>query len=379
MRDPYKVLGVSREAGADEIKAAWRSAAKSAHPDQNRDDPNAAQRFAELGRAYEVLKDPAKRNRYDNRVEKEAAMKREQTIQQQRDAARAAAEAARAAKANAERVISELAKSEAEKAKADRAAQARSAGKKPAETAGNGEKAESPADTVSRIFGDTPEASAAAQTLKKDKEGAAKAETGDAAAKAQSAARLDPLEFIASLLRRIRGIPPQIDKAPDQAAVAAVTIDDLLRAQPVTITLSDGRELRVPLEAGPTDGTVIRLEGQGFKFPNMLRGDVVVTLKVERHDRYTLAGHDIHTILPVTLENAVLGQKVAVATPDGEAEIEIPAWSSSDHSIRLEGRGIPDSSGGRGALVVDLRVVLWEKPDAKVTDLMRHMREGLYL
>ena len=41
MRDPYKILGVPRDAGADQIKAAWRSKAKSAHPDHNPDDPTA--------------------------------------------------------------------------------------------------------------------------------------------------------------------------------------------------------------------------------------------------------------------------------------------------------------------------------------------------
>ncbi|CAD7026215.1 molecular chaperone DnaJ [Pseudorhizobium endolithicum] len=45
----------------------------------------------------------------------------------------------------------------------------------------------------------------------------------------------------------------------------------------------------------------------------------------------------------------------------------------------MEELGLPDAEGKRGKLVVELRVMLWEKPDAKVTDLMRHMREGLYI
>ncbi len=166
MRDPYSVLGVRRDAGADEIKAAWRSAAKASHPDQNRDDPDATKRFAELSRAFDVLKDPAKRSRYDMQREKADARKREQTIQQQREAAREAAERAKAAKANAERIMADLAKAEAEKAKADKAAAAAQAPKsaeaeKPktadktpgAKPAGSGP---SPEDVVSRIFGDTP-------------------------------------------------------------------------------------------------------------------------------------------------------------------------------------------------------------------------------
>ena len=121
MRDFYSILGVKRDAGADEIKSAWRTKAKSVHPDQNRDDPHAHNRFAEIGRAYEVLKDPAKRSRYDQQRMKVEALEREQTIMQQRNAAREAAEKAKQARANAERVLEELARAEAEKAKADAA------------------------------------------------------------------------------------------------------------------------------------------------------------------------------------------------------------------------------------------------------------------
>lgn len=378
MRDPYKILGVNKDAGAEEIKAAWRSAAKSSHPDQNRNDPDATRKFAEIGRAYEVLKDPAKRSRYDSRVEKEVNRKREQTIQQQREAARQAAreaaEKAQAAKANAERVMAELAKKDAERAKA--AAMGQTAQAKP-----TGRKGENPEDVVSRIFGDSPEAAAAAQNLREESEARVEAvETpGSKQQQQQNGTHFDPIEFITALLRKFRGGSNQPEKAPDQFIEATVTIEEMLKAGWVNITLPEGREIRFSLEGGYTDGHLLRLKGQGYKIPNMLRGDVVVTLRVAKHERYALAGHDIHTVLPVTLENAVLGQKTTVTTLDGEVEVEIPAWSSSDQAIRLEGKGLPDGSGGRGALVLDLRVVLWEKPDAKVTDLMRHMREGLYI
>ena len=65
MRDPYAILGISRTADQLEIKAAWRNVAKKLHPDQNRNDPQAQSRFTEAGRAYDLLKDPEKRRRYD--------------------------------------------------------------------------------------------------------------------------------------------------------------------------------------------------------------------------------------------------------------------------------------------------------------------------
>ena len=426
MRDFYSILGVKRDAGADEIKAAWRTKAKSVHPDQNRDDPLANNRFAEIGRAYEVLKDPAKRSRYDQQRMKVEALEREQTIMQQRQSAREAAEKAKQAKANAERVLEELARAEAEKAKADaaQAAKMKAAKEQAAEakakaqaqagvkeetadatasgastsgadkaagtasgatggsTAGPsasvGGTASGPEETVSRIFGDSPEAAAAAENLRREQEAAELSE--GMPLKPAASPLLAPIELLSSFVRRLRGAPPPLpEKAPDIFADAVVAIADLLEQKSVSITLNDGREVRVPLD-GVTEGHVVRLKNQGLKFQGLQRGDVAVTIKVLKAERFLVDQFDIHTVLPITLENAVLGCESQVEGPDGTmVPVTVPAWSNSDQVIRIDDLGLPNGEGGRGALVVELRVMLWEKPDEKVTDLMRLMREGLYI
>ena len=417
MRDFYSILGVKRDAGADEIKSAWRTKAKSVHPDQNRDDPHAHNRFAEIGRAYEVLKDPAKRSRYDQQRMKVEALEREQTIMQQRNAAREAAEKAKQARANAERVLEELARAEAEKAKADAAQAAKmkaaqqqtaeakakaqqQAGAKPeTATAGAGDKPasagtaagstataggtasakpEGPDETVSRIFGDGPEAAAAAESLRREKEAADLAE--GIPLKPAASPLLAPIELFSSLVRRLRGAPPALpEKAPDIFAEAVATIADLLEQKSVSLMLNDGREVRVPLE-GVTEGHVVRLKAQGLKFQGLQRGDVLVTIRVLKAERFVVDQFDLRTVLPITLENAVLGCETQIEGPDGTTvQLTVPAWSNSDQVIRIDELGLPNSEGGRGALVVELRVMLWEKPDEKVTDLMRLMREGLFI
>lgn len=65
MRDPYQVLGVARGASDAELKKAFRKRAKELHPDRNRDDPKAQDKFSELNAAYEIVGDETKRKQFD--------------------------------------------------------------------------------------------------------------------------------------------------------------------------------------------------------------------------------------------------------------------------------------------------------------------------
>ncbi|WP_222346740.1 J domain-containing protein [Rhizobium leguminosarum] len=390
MRDPYKILGVKRDAAADEIKAAWRNMAKSAHPDHNQDDPTATARFAEIGRAYETLKDPRKRSLFDNALRMAEAKKHEQTIMQQRQAAREAAVRAKAAQANAERVMEELARA-AQKAAADSARQ----------QAGATEAAD---EMVDRIFGAQARAAGGgqaqgrAQQTQYQQAQNAQGETGrrmdgdatDAEVKGDeeagetgqnAAANLSlPLSILTNLVRRFTGAKDTgLEKAPDEVTTATVTIDDVLKSGWITASLPEGREIGFALPAGTTDGHEIRLKGQGFKLPGMQRGDAVINIRIAADPRFTVDGFDLHAVLPLSIENAVLGTEARIEGPSGPLNVTIPAWSGSDKTIRIPGQGLPREESGRGDLVVELRIILWEKPDDKITDLMRSMREGLFL
>lgn len=65
MRDPYNVLGVTKTASADEVKKAYRRLAKKYHPDYNKSDPKAKEKFAEINSAYEIVGDEKQRGAFD--------------------------------------------------------------------------------------------------------------------------------------------------------------------------------------------------------------------------------------------------------------------------------------------------------------------------
>ena len=65
MADPYSILGVSKGADDKAIKVAYRKLAKELHPDKNKDNPKASERFSEVTQAYDLLSDPKKRGQYD--------------------------------------------------------------------------------------------------------------------------------------------------------------------------------------------------------------------------------------------------------------------------------------------------------------------------
>ena len=63
--DPYAILGVQKNASAEDIKKAYRKLARTSHPDINPDDPEAKTRFVKISAAYDLLKDPETRRRFD--------------------------------------------------------------------------------------------------------------------------------------------------------------------------------------------------------------------------------------------------------------------------------------------------------------------------
>jgi DnaJ-class molecular chaperone len=134
--------------------------------------------------------------------------------------------------------------------------------------------------------------------------------------------------------------------------------------------------LEVDIPPGCKDGSVLRLKGQGN--PGNLGGppgDLLATILVRPHERFTLHGKDIHLELPISLPEAVLGAQVTVPTIAGSVRIRVPAGSNSGRSLRLKGRGIAAPGAASGDQLVRLVVTLPEQPDPELDAFVRRWAE----
>jgi DnaJ-class molecular chaperone len=315
MRDPYDVLGVSKTASEAEIKSAFRKLAKKLHPDRNKTDPKAKERFSEINDAYEIVGDKEKRVKFDSGEIGPDGKPRFQGFE----------------------------------------------GFGPGGPGGFGQGGPRPGG---------------GRTFRWSTGGA----DGD------PFANEDVLNDIFSRFGREggggagagagAGPRPRAARGEDVQAVAAVTLEQLVRGEKARVDLPTGKTLDVAIPPGTKAGQTIRLRGQGQ--PGVLggpAGDAMITIEFVPHPNFRVEGDTLRRDVSVSLDEAVLGGKVRVPTLDGEVSLNIPPNSTGGRALRLKGKGLPVSTGGRGDLLVSPRIVLPEKPDPELEALMRRWRE----
>src|SRR6185295_17349019 len=131
----------------------------------------------------------------------------------------------------------------------------------------------------------------------------------------------------------------------------------------------------VTVPVGTRPGQAIRLKGQGQGGVNGgPPGDALVTIDFVPHPLFRVEGDALRREIAISLDEAVLGAKVRVPTLDGPVTLAVPPGSSGGRTLRLKGKGLP-RAGGRGDLLVALKIVLPEAGDAELEALMRKWRE----
>lgn len=163
-------------------------------------------------------------------------------------------------------------------------------------------------------------------------------------------------------------------RGQDLRATLEISLEDAISGATRRIQFSDGRMLDVAIPKGASDGQVLRLKGQGAPGRGGESGDALIELKIEPHPVFRRDGADLAMDLPVTLQDAVLGGKVPVRTPEGTVSMTIPKGSNSGQMLRLKGRGA-FAGGRRGDLLARLMIVLPETPDPELEKLAQTWRD----
>ena len=146
------------------------------------------------------------------------------------------------------------------------------------------------------------------------------------------------------------------------------------RARSRRVHLPTGKEIDVKIPAGLADGQTIRLKGQGLPGARRAAGDALITVNIAPHPLFKRDGANLRLELPVTLYEAVLGGKVRVPTLDGAVELAIPARHRLRPHAPRQGQG-PAGQGRRRRSLATVRIVLPERADAELEELMRKWRD----
>jgi molecular chaperone DnaJ len=326
-RDYYEVLGVTREAGPEELKRAYRKLAMKYHPDRNNGDKGAEERFKEVGEAYAVLSDPERRHRYDSfghaaEGVPEFGFSFDSAFdlfdmffggQQGRRRGRTGPQHGADLRMNVDVSFEEA------------------------------------------VFGGS-------RTIEVPRAGTCEHCDGTGArpgTQVTQCAQCGGAGQVRRTMQTIFGQMASVATCPRCHGEGRVVED------PCPHCRGQGRvEVRhtveVTIPAGVDEGVSLRLAGEGEVGPRGgPAGDLYLGFRVKPHAQLVRHGQDVLLELPVSVAQAVLGDTISVPTVEGDRQVELAAGTQPGKQIRMSGLGVPHiRSKRRGDQICIVRVVV---------------------
>jgi molecular chaperone DnaJ len=344
VKDYYDVLGVSKDASADEIKKAFRKLARETHPDANADDPTAEERFRAIAEAYEVLSDDGKRARYD----------RGETF-------------------GGQDLFSQFGGLED-------ILQQFFGGGFGGFSAGFGAGRGGPAkgadiairmdlELVDAAFGVERDVTFATALVCNTCSGSGAKEGTDPVRCGTCAGQ----GRVQAARQTLLGTMMTVVECPECHGVGTLIED------PCDVCGGEGRTagdktLTVELPEGVDTGTRLRLTGKGGAGQRGApAGDVYVEVRVEDDERYQRVGDDLHHRVTLGFTEATFGTEIEIPLLDGEMEpLEIPPGTQPETVYRLGKNGVPRlQRRGRGDMLVHIEVAVPTDLDGDQEEILR--------
>ena len=346
-RDYYQVLNVSRDAQPEQIKKAYRRLAHKFHPDRN-SSPDAEEKFKEAAEAYEVLSDPAKRQRFDQFGHAGLSGAGVHDFQHMRT----------------DDIFSMF---------TDIFGQALGGGREGARQRGGADLqtqvelslAEVLAGTERSIeFGRMDLCDACSGT------GAARGSERRTCRTCGGYGQVEQSGGLGGLFGRMITTCPNCEGRGSLVVKPCGSCRGSGRVQ-------KKRVVTVQIPAGIHDGQAVRLRGEGEPGSDGAhRGDLHCYVRVKAHPFLERHNNDLICRMPISFTQASLGAKVEVPTLDGKAELKIPKGTQHGQIFRLGGLGLADMrSRRRGDELVQVLVEIPKKLNKRQTELLQEFAE----
>lgn len=342
--DPYEVLGVSRDATAKEVKKAYRELAMKYHPDRHPDRADAEERFKQISRAYQILRDPEKREAYHRNTTTSRGASRQ----------RSGSDVFEEAFGNFQNMFdlfNSVFRDDGPDTRDDQ-----KAGRDvevdvsvTLEEVAHGATKQVRVPTIARC-GTCNGSGAADQT---DFTECSKC-SGTGTVKVEK--KILSLEEQCPTCEGTGRVP--VDPCSQCGGTGEVEGEEIV-------------EIQVP--AGVGNGQTLRWRGQGAPGEaGGRRGDLMVIVTYEAHDTFETDGLDVKCQLPTPFTIAALGGTVEVPTLDGPVEMKVPSGTESGKVFRLENKGLPElNSDKRGDQYAELVISTPQDLTARQEELLR--------
>ncbi len=339
-RDYYEVLGVAKDASAEQVRKAYKKIALETHPDRN-PDPEGIERFKEASEAYEILGDAEKRARYDRFGHAGASGHQFQDVGDIFEA------------------FSDL--FEGFGFGGSRGGRRRNRQGASLRTAVTIELVEAAAGCTRQLELDRNEHCP-------DCEG-----TGG-----KPGSKPVRCEYCGGhgVVLQSQGFFRMQTTCPACKGQGTVIRDKCSTCRGAG-TQAQSIKLDVKVPAGVDNGMQLCLRGEGEPGPNGgPRGDLYVDIRVREHKLFQREGEHLTCHIPITYAQAVLGTEIEVPVLNGKRKFTIPAGTQAGEVFRLRGEGMPDPHGGsRGDLFVRVNLEVPKRVTGRQQELIRELAE----
>lgn len=335
-RDYYEILGVSRNATIDEIKSAYRKLAMKYHPDRNRNDPSAEEKFKEITEAYEVLSDPEKRAIYDKYG---------------KAGLNGAGFGSQGFGYKAYTDFSDIFGDFTDIFEEIFGHSFRFSG---------GEYNKRGSDLRYNLEIDLEDAALGKEITIEIPRNETCDECGGSGAKKGTRPQICPLCQGSGRVRTMQGFFSITSTCPQCKGTGKIIREYCPKCNGEGV-VQRKRKINVKIPPGVENGSKIRMKGEGEAGPNGgPPGDLYIVTYIKKHPIFERQGDDlvIKVSIPITL--AILGGEIEVPLIDGKkVKLKIPAGTQSNQIFRIRGKGMPimgTSNRGDQLVIVDIQV-----------------------